>query len=137
LLRLRRLASVVVFLHTHDAAPPATRLHAAFQLYAITVVLGSLYLIYVVAPRIGVAKARPLLPPAACRLPPSACRHRHTACPLGKRNIFVYITICSVIGSLSVIGVKVGAAAWPGCASNMPRPGSMWLDAHGRAWASP
>eukprot|EP00730_Choanoeca_flexa_P015318 TRINITY_DN7011_c0_g1_i4.p1 TRINITY_DN7011_c0_g1~~TRINITY_DN7011_c0_g1_i4.p1 ORF type:complete len:401 (+),score=107.39 TRINITY_DN7011_c0_g1_i4:155-1357(+) len=50
--------------------------NVAFQLYAIAVVLGSLYLIYFVAPRIG------------------------------KRNIFVYVTICSIVGSLSVIGVK-------------------------------
>eukprot|EP00045_Choanoeca_perplexa_P006873 m.59932 g.59932 ORF g.59932 m.59932 type:complete len:396 (+) comp13829_c0_seq2:162-1349(+) len=48
----------------------------AFQFYAACVLLGSLYLIYFVAPRIG------------------------------KRNIFVYVTICSIVGSISVIGVK-------------------------------
>ncbi|EDQ84992.1 uncharacterized protein MONBRDRAFT_34446 [Monosiga brevicollis MX1] len=47
-----------------------------FQLYASAVILGAIYMIYFVAPRIG------------------------------KRNIFVYVFICSIVGSLSVIGVK-------------------------------
>lgn len=52
-------------------------LHSAFQLYAIAVILSTIYLIYVVAP------------------------------VHGRRNIFVYVTICSIVGSISVIGVKV------------------------------
>ncbi|EGD82546.1 magnesium transporter NIPA3 [Salpingoeca rosetta] len=50
--------------------------NAPFLGYAVCVILLSLYLIFIVAPKHG------------------------------KRNIFVNITICSVVGSLSVIGVK-------------------------------
>lgn len=56
-----------------------TQCSAAFLGYAVCVILLSVYLIFVVAPKHG------------------------------KRNIFVNLTICSVVGSLSVIGVKVSS----------------------------
>lgn len=50
---------------------------AGFQFYALSVVLASLVLIFYVSPRYG---------------------HKH---------LIVYVLICSLVGSISVIGVKV------------------------------
>jgi hypothetical protein len=72
-----RLGLGFELLEAHRRTPHMFPSRPAFLLYTSLVVLVSAYLIWVVAPKSG------------------------------SRNIFVYVTICSIVGSVSVVGVKV------------------------------
>ena len=97
-----------------------------FATYACAVVALTLLLIYRYAPRYGKSSARSAAPYSASPHPPVTRLLGSSKRP-GWLQVHIYVLICSLVGSLSVVSLKVRLQLSP-IAQAPPTPGlSSWL----------